>query len=108
MNNLTLALAAVNTVNMQQDGFDLLLFPWENAQAVIDEVEAVLAEMDRKPNLGRELSWPWGDDSIVCETADEKHAREQAERQRKHDEANREQERRAREWLDKNAKPDNR
>lgn len=39
-------------INVQQDGFDLDLLPWENPQDVIDQANAVLDEMDYKPGLG--------------------------------------------------------
>jgi len=39
-------------VNVKRDGFDLDLLPWEDAQDVIDQAEAILDEMDYKPGLG--------------------------------------------------------
>ena len=46
-------------VDVQQDGFDLSLFPRENAQDVIDQANAVLDEMDCKPGLGVDDGYPY-------------------------------------------------
>lgn len=39
-------------------GFDLALFPWEDAAVVLAEAEAILDEQECKPGLGVELWWP--------------------------------------------------
>lgn len=42
------------------DGIELLLFPWENAQAIAAQVEAVIDEKDTHPGLGLEPdAMPW-------------------------------------------------
>lgn len=41
----------------QAKGYDLNLFPWEDAQAVIDEAEAIFEEMESKPGLGVDLGY---------------------------------------------------
>ena len=41
----------------QVEGYDLAIFPWEDAQAVIDEAEAIFEEMESKPGLGVELGY---------------------------------------------------
>ena len=40
-----------------EEGYDLAIFPWEDAQAVIDEAEAIFEEMESKPGLGVELGY---------------------------------------------------
>ena len=42
------------------NGFDLALFPWEDAQAAVAEAEAILQEKDAKPGYGLEVDvLPW-------------------------------------------------
>lgn len=42
------------------NGFDLALFPWEDAAAAVAEAEAILQEKDAKPCLGLEVDvLPW-------------------------------------------------
>lgn len=39
-------------IDVSINGFDLALFPWEDASDVVAEAEAILDEMDCKPGLG--------------------------------------------------------
>jgi hypothetical protein len=55
------AVHGLGLTDTHQSGFDLDLFPWEDAAAVVAEAEAILSEKECKPGLGVELWWPWGD-----------------------------------------------
>ena len=43
---------APDLIDVSINGFDLALFPWEDASDVVAEAEAILDEMDYKPGLG--------------------------------------------------------
>lgn len=43
---------ATDLVWVSVNGFDLALFPWEDAAAAVAEAEAILSEKDSKPGLG--------------------------------------------------------
>jgi len=52
------------------NGFDLALFPWEDADAAVAEAEAVLQEKEDRPGLGLEVDvLPWEVATEAGETA---------------------------------------
>ena len=53
-------------VEVEQGGYSLLLFPWEVAEVVVAEADAVLAEQEAKPGLGL---WDVADESEFDEGA---------------------------------------
>ena len=46
------AVHGLGLTDTRQQGFDLDLFPWEDAAAVVAEAEAILSEKECKPGLG--------------------------------------------------------
>lgn len=42
---------AIVLITVKRDGLELSLFPWEEPNAILDEIEAFLAETDARPWL---------------------------------------------------------